>query len=78
MGREGPSVQIGAGIASALGAGLDFRRPWRGNLIPVGAAAALSAAFNTPVSAVLFALEEIVGDMNASIIGSTVLASVAR
>lgn len=77
MGREGPSVQIGAGIASALGRWFGLPPAVARNLIPVGAAAALSAAFNTPVSAVLFALEEIVGDMNASIIGSTVLASVA-
>jgi CIC family chloride channel protein len=77
MGREGPSVQIGAGIASALGRWFGLPPAVARNLIPVGAAAALSAAFNTPVAAVLFALEEIVGDMNASIIGSTVLASVS-
>ena len=47
------------------------------SLIPVASAAALSAAFNTPVAAVLFALEEIIGDMNASLLGSTVVASVA-
>ena len=47
------------------------------DLIPVGVAGALSAAFNTPVAAVLFALEEIIGDMNAALLGSTVVASVA-
>ena len=40
-------------------------------------AAALSAAFNTPVAAVLFSLEEIIGDLNAPLIGSTVVSSVA-
>jgi CIC family chloride channel protein len=44
-------------------------------LIPVGAAAAIAAAFNTPMAAVLFALEEVVGDLNAPVLGSVVLAS---
>ncbi|MFQ5777550.1 MAG: chloride channel protein [Terriglobia bacterium] len=77
MGREGPSVQIGAGLASVMGRWLRLSRASVKNLVPVGAAAALSAAFNTPIAAVLFALEEIVGDMNAAVVGSTVLASVA-
>jgi len=76
MGREGPSVQIGAGIASALGRWFHLSPARVQSLVPVGAAAALAAAFNTPVAAVLFALEEIIGDMNASLIGSTVVASV--
>ncbi len=76
MGREGPSVQIGASIASVLGRWLKLPPARVKSLIPIGAAAALSAAFNTPVAAVLFALEEIIGDMNAALIGSTVVASV--
>ncbi|MBI4463845.1 MAG: chloride channel protein [Acidobacteria bacterium] len=76
LGREGPSVQIGAGIASAMGRWFKLSPSRVQNLVPVGAAAALSAAFNTPVAAVLFALEEIIGDMNAALIGSTVVASV--
>ncbi len=76
MGREGPSVQIGAGIASMFGRWMKLPPKRVRSLVPIGAAAALSAAFNTPVAAVLFALEEVIGDLNASLIGSTVVASV--
>ena len=75
LGREGPSVQVGAGIGSVLGRLLGLRSEQVKNLIPVGAAAAIAAAFNTPLAAVLFALEEIVGDLNAPVMGAVVLAS---
>jgi CIC family chloride channel protein len=75
LGREGPSVQVGAGIASVLGRRLGLSNEQVKNLIPVGAAAAIAAAFNTPLAAVLFALEEIMGDLNAPVVGAVVLAS---
>ena len=75
LGREGPSVQVGAGIASVLGRWLGLRPEKVKALIPVGAAAAIAAAFNTPMAAVLFSLEEVMGDMNAPILGSVVIAS---
>ena len=75
LGREGPSVQVGAGIASILGRRLGLRPEKVKGLIPVGAAAAIAAAFNTPMAAVLFALEEVVGDLHAPVLGSVVLAS---
>ncbi|HWZ99240.1 MAG TPA: chloride channel protein [Candidatus Dormibacteraeota bacterium] len=75
LGREGPSVQVGAGIASFLGRKLGLRPEKIKALIPVGAAAAVAAAFNTPLAAVLFALEEVVGDLHAPVLGSVVLAS---
>lgn len=75
LGREGPSVQVGAGMASVLGRGLGLRPEKVKALIPVGAAAAIAAAFNTPMAAVLFALEEVMGDLHAPVLGSVVLAS---
>lgn len=77
IGREGPSVQIGAGLAAAVGRWLRLSPERARSLVPVGAAAALAAAFNTPIAAVLFALEEIVGDLNAGLLGSTVVAAVS-
>jgi CIC family chloride channel protein len=44
-------------------------------LVPVGGSAALAAAFNTPIAAVLFSLEELTGDLHSPIIGSVVLSS---
>jgi CIC family chloride channel protein len=75
LGREGPSVQVGGGIASVLGRFLGLSPEKVKALIPVGAAAAIAAAFNTPLAAVLFSLEEIMGDLNAPVLGSVVLAS---
>lgn len=75
LGREGPSVQVGAGIASVLGRKLGLSPEKVKALIPVGAAAAVAAAFNTPLAAVLFSLEEVVGDLHAPVLGSVVLAS---
>ena len=75
LGREGPSVQVGAGIASVMGRRLGLRPEYVKALIPVGSAAAIAAAFNTPLAAVLFSLEEIMGDLNAPVLGSVVLAS---
>ena len=75
LGREGPTVQVGAGIASVLGRRLGLRPEKVKALLPVASAAAIAAAFNTPLAAVLFALEEIVGDLHAPVLGSVVLAS---
>jgi len=75
LGREGPAVQVGAGIASVLGRKLGLSPEKVKALIPVGAAAAVAAAFNTPLAAVLFSLEEVVGDLHAPVLGSVVLAS---
>jgi chloride channel protein, CIC family len=75
LGREGPSVQIGAGIASVLGRRFGLSKESVKALVPVGCAAALAAAFNTPIAAVLFSLEEILGDMHAPVLGTVVISS---
>jgi len=75
LGREGPSVYIGSGLASVISRKLGLSKNQVKSLVPVGGAAALSAAFNTPIAAVLFTLEEIMGDLHAPVLGSVVLAS---
>ncbi len=77
LGREGPSAQMGAGIASAFGSLLALSAERRQQLVPVGTAAAIAAAFNTPIAAILFSLEEIVGNLHARVLGSVVLGAVA-
>ena len=76
LGREGPTVQICAAIASFLGRAFGLSREGLRSLVPVGAAAGLAAAFNTPIAAVTFTLEEILGDTAAKPLGSIVIASV--
>jgi CIC family chloride channel protein len=75
LGREGPSVQIGAGLASVIARNSGLSSKQVKALVPVGCSAALAAAFNTPIAAVLFSLEEIMGDLNATVLGTAVLSS---
>jgi CIC family chloride channel protein len=77
LGPEDPSLQIGAGIASALGRQLNISREKLRLMAPVGAAAGLAAAFNAPISAVLFVIEEVIGRWSAGILGSVVLSAVS-
>lgn len=60
LGREGPSVQIGATIAHLVGR--LFRRTWQDCrvLLAAGAGAGLATAFNVPIAGAIFVLEEVV------------------
>ena len=77
LGPEDPSLQIGASLASALGRKLRLSRERMRLIAPVGAAAGLAAAFNAPISAVLFVIEEVIGRWTAGILGSVVLSAVS-
>ncbi len=76
LGREGPSVHIAGGLASQLSSGLGIPKQRRRRPAAAGAAAGLAAAFNTPLAAITFVLEEIVQDLNSPLVGSVILASV--
>ena len=77
LGPEDPSLQMGAGIASALGRRLRLSREKVRLIAPVGAAAGLAAAFNAPISAVLFVIEEVIGKWTAGVLGAVVLSAVS-
>jgi CIC family chloride channel protein len=77
LGPEDPSLQMGAGIASALGRSLRLSREKVRMIAPVGAAAGLAAAFNSPIAAVLFVIEEVIGRWSAGVFGAIVLSAVS-
>jgi chloride channel protein, CIC family len=77
LGPEDPSLQIGATIASAIGLRMRVSRDRMRLIAPVGAAAGLAAAFNAPISAVLFVIEEVIGRWTAGILGSVVLSAIS-
>lgn len=77
LGPEDPSLQIGAGIASFLGRKLKLSRERLRLIAPVGAAAGLAAAFNSPITAVLFVIEEVIGRWSAGILGAIVLSAIS-
>src|SRR4051794_11218293 len=75
LGREGPTVQICAGVASTLGRAAALSRENLRRLLPVGAAAGIAAAFNAPIAAVTFTIEEVVGDLDQAVLAWTVVAA---
>jgi CIC family chloride channel protein len=77
LGREGPSVQMGAAIAHIVGR--VCRRGWSDLrvLLAAGAGAGLATAFNAPIAGAVFVLEELVGRFEANIAISALGASAA-
>ena len=75
LGREGPTVQICAGIATSLGRTAALSRENLRRLLPVGAAAGIAAAFNAPIAAVTFTIEEVVGDLDQAVLTWIVVAA---
>ena len=76
VGREGPTVQIGASIMQSLGRFTRFSRvETKRGLILAGGAAGVAAAFNTPLAGIVFAIEEMSRNYESRTSG-TVLTSV--
>ncbi|MDQ6876769.1 MAG: chloride channel protein [Candidatus Dormibacteraeota bacterium] len=76
VGREGPIVQIGSALGSALGQWLHVPESRLRILVACGAAGGISATFNAPIAGVFFALELILQDFAADSFGVVVLASI--
>ncbi|HUP48027.1 MAG TPA: chloride channel protein [Thermoanaerobaculia bacterium] len=77
LGPEGPIVVVSSGIAMGLGRLLRMPKRMVRGMIPVGAAAGIAAIFNTPITAVVFAMEEVMGSASKGVLGGTIVAAVA-
>ncbi len=75
VGREGPIIQIGSGIGSSIGQVLGLRRWETITLVAAGAGAGIAATFNTPLGAVMFAIELMLPELSARTLLPVVLAT---
>jgi CIC family chloride channel protein len=75
LGREGPTVQICAGISSSLGRAVGVSDKSQRRLLPVGVAAGIAAAFNAPIAAVTFTIEEVVGNLDQAVLSGVIVAA---
>lgn len=75
LGREGPTVQICAGISSLLARLSSLSRQSQRRMASVGVAAGIAAAFNAPIAAVTFTLEEVVGDLDQTMLSGVIVAA---
>jgi len=75
LGREGPTVQITAGLATRIGRLARLSPDEVRRLLPVGAAAGIAAAFNAPIAAVTFTIEEVVGTLDQTVLSGVIVAA---
>ena len=75
MGREGPTVQICSGVAKGIGKLGGVSAQNLKLLLPVGSAAGIAAAFNAPIAAVTFTIEEIVGKLDQTLLSGVIVAA---
>lgn len=77
LGPEGPTVVVTSGFSVWLGRLLRLPKKVVRGMIPVGTAAGIAAIFNTPITGVVFALEEVLGTTSRGVLGGTIVAAVA-
>ncbi|MBD2138926.1 chloride channel protein [Anabaena sp. FACHB-1237] len=75
LGRQGPTVQIGASLAAGMSRLVPTSPEHRRQMIAAGAGAGLAAAFNAPLAGVLFIIEELLQDLSGLTLGTAIIAA---
>ncbi|MGA0198618.1 MAG: chloride channel protein, partial [Prochlorotrichaceae cyanobacterium] len=75
LGRQGPTVQIGAALAGEMRHWVPTSPDHRRQMIAAGAAAGLAAGFNAPLAGVMFVIEELLQDLSSLTLGTAIIAS---
>ena len=75
LGLEGPTVQICAGVSSMLARAARLSPKNTRRMASVGMAAGIAAAFNAPIAAVTFTLEELIGDLDQTMLSGVIVAA---
>ncbi len=75
LGRQGPTVQIGAALAAQMSRWVPASPDHQRQLIAAGAAAGLAAGFDAPIAGMLFVIEELLHDVSSLTLGTAILAS---
>jgi len=75
LGVEGPTVQICAGVSSFLARVARLSPQNRKRMASVGMAAGIAAAFNAPIAAVTFTLEELIGSLDQTMLTGIIVAA---
>jgi len=77
LGPEGPIVVVTSGASAAVARMLRLPRRLVRGMIPVGVAAGIAAIFNTPITGVVFALEEVFGSAERGLLGGVIVGAVS-
>jgi chloride channel protein, CIC family len=75
LGLEGPTVQICAGVSSLLARAARLSPKNCRRMASVGMAAGIAAAFNAPIAAITFTLEELIGDLDQTMLSGVIVAA---
>jgi len=75
LGLEGPTVQICAGVSSLLARAAKLSPQYRRRMASVGMSAGIAAAFNAPIAAITFTLEELIGDLDQTMLSGVIVAA---